>query len=583
MISRILIGLAAILSTNCHSQFTKVNASITNTPSDSRSVNFVDVNNDDWDDIFISNGKSGGQKDMLYINDKNGNYTLVFDMDLVTQSKPSDGASFADYNQDGHIDAIVSNWYGVMDDLFLNDGNGKLMLNKNAGIASGSHAETAVFGDYNNDGLLDIYITTSGGNKINHLYKNLGNTKFERITSHKLIEGAKASRGAIWSDLNNDGFNDLIITNESTGTNDIFLGKGGDSYERYTASTILSKAESSITASVGDIDNDGDMDIFIGNAGYFKPLKSSLYKNENGVFQKENNSMVSQGERCTFGSSFSDYDNDGDLDLLVSNGFCNINMKEQLYQNIGDGTFIEVSNLIPTDDICSYGCAWGDANNDGFLDIVIANCKNDESDIENPNTLLLNTPNNNHWVKIKLVGIESNTNALGAKIYLKAKHNNYDVKQIREISGQSGYSGQNSLTAHFGLLDANIVDSLIIRWPNGKKQFLTNLEVNKLHTIIENTTTTTNETLENEKITMLINPNPVSRDSQIEVQINAEKASNGVILVSNTNGKLIRQKETKIQVGENKEIINQSLAKGTYIIILKANGVLVSRKLIVIE
>lgn len=583
MNQRFIALLFTSISFPCFSQFTKFVGPITSTYSDSRSVNFIDINNDDWDDIFISNGKSGGQKDMLYINNKAGGFTEVFDMDLVTQSKPSDGASFADYNQDGHIDAIVSNWYGVMDDLFLNDGNGRLMLNKNAGIASGSYAETAVFGDYNNDGLLDIYIPTSGGNKINHLYKNLGNSKFERITGHKIIEGNKASRTAIWSDLNNDGYGDILITNEGNGTNDIFLGKGGDAYERYTATSIVSKAESSVTASIGDIDNDGDMDIFIGNSGLYTPKKKNLFKNENGLFQAVSNTIISEGERCTFGSAFSDYDNDGDLDLLVSNGFCSIEMKDQLYQNNGDGSFVEVSHLIPTDNVCSYGCAWGDVNNDGFLDIMIANCKNDDTDIENPNTLLINTPNNNHWVKIKLVGIESNTNGLGARIYVQAKLNGSIIKQIREVSGQTGYSGQNSLTAHFGLLDADVVDSVIIRWPNGKYQFLTGLEVNKLHTIVENTTSVTSEINKSDDITIEINPNPVTQDSQVEVIIQSNLRGLGKLLLSDVNGRVLNQKEIKFENGINKERIQLPLPAGKYILVLKTTSSIYSKIILIHE
>lgn len=570
MIQNLLTLFLSLFCIPCFTQFTKVVGPITTTLSDSRSVNFIDLNNDDWDDVFISNGKSGGQKDLLYLNDQSGQFIQITDMDLVNQSKPSDGASFADYNQDGFIDAIVSNWYGYMDDLFLNDGNGKLMLNNNAGIAPSSYAETAVFCDYNNDGLLDIYVTTSGGTKINHLYKNLGNNKFERITSNKILEGAKASRAAIWSDLNNDGHLDLVVTNEGTSTNDIFMGFGGDVFQRYNASNILSKAESSITASVGDIDNDGDMDMFIGNSGYFKPLKGSLYKNENGVFQLDNSNALSLNERCTFGSSFSDYDNDGFLDLLLSNGFCNNNMKDQLFKNNGDGSFTEVSHLMPTDNVCSYGCAWGDANNDGFLDIAIANCKNNDADIENPNTLLLNTPNGNHWVKIKLVGVENNTNGIGARITVKAKIGSVEMTQIREISGQSGYSGQNSLIAHFGLKDASIADSVIVRWPNGKIQILTNLDINKLHTIVENTTSSTSDQPVSSGITMTVLPNPAMADSQLEVQIKVNDQQQGQLMICNESGQLVSQKQIKVAVGINHEMINEILKPGLYLIIFKS-------------
>src|SRR5690606_22419458 len=121
---------------------------------------------------------------------------------IVQASNPSDGASFADYNNDGHIDGVVSSWYGAEDLLYLNNGSGQLIYNAGAGIASGSFAETAAFGDYDNDGWLDLYITNSGGDKHNYLYRNLKNGKFERITNHILVQDAKPSRGAVWVDIN---------------------------------------------------------------------------------------------------------------------------------------------------------------------------------------------------------------------------------------------------------------------------------------------------------------------------------------------------------------------------------------------
>lgn len=133
-------------------QFELASGFITSKLSDSRSVNFFDLNNDGWEDIYISNGLSGGQPDLFYLNDGTGQFTEVTDMETLQASNPSDGASFVDYNNDGHIDGVISSWYGAEDLLYLNDGNGNLNYNSNAGIATGSFAETATFGDYDNDG-----------------------------------------------------------------------------------------------------------------------------------------------------------------------------------------------------------------------------------------------------------------------------------------------------------------------------------------------------------------------------------------------------------------------------------------------
>ncbi len=159
-----LLCLVVLCSTNTVYAQVFVNASdtIPNTPTDSRSVNFIDLNKDGWDDLYISNGLQGGQKDLLYLNDGTGTLVQITDMAIVQASSPSDGASFADYNNDGNLDGIVSSWYGAADLLYLNDGMGSLNYKGNAGIVSGSFAETAAFGDYDNDGWLDLYVTNSG-------------------------------------------------------------------------------------------------------------------------------------------------------------------------------------------------------------------------------------------------------------------------------------------------------------------------------------------------------------------------------------------------------------------------------------
>jgi len=236
---------------------------------DSRSVNFLDVNNDGWEDVFISNGLKGGQADQFFLNDGSGGLKEGAYQEITHATNPSDGASFADLNNDGYIDGVVSSWYGAEDLLFMNDGQGRLIPKSDAGLAAGSFAETAAFGDYDQDGWLDLYITNSGGDKKNYLYRNLKNGTFERIPDHILIRDAKLSRGAVWLDFNGDGVTDLFVANEENSANDLFIGKGKGDFEKLTASPVADQLASSITASWGDIDNDGDFDLFVGNSGYF--------------------------------------------------------------------------------------------------------------------------------------------------------------------------------------------------------------------------------------------------------------------------------------------------------------------------
>ena len=454
----LFLALCCLGTLTIHAQtFTLVSGPVSETPSDSRSINFFDLNNDGWEDLYISNGLQGGQADLLYLNDGTGQLIPVTDMDIVEATNPSDGASFADYNNDGHIDAVVTSWYGAEDLLYLNDGTGNLVYNGDAGLVSGSFAETAAFGDYDNDGWLDLLITNSGNTRKNFLYRNLGNDTFERITDHPLVEASKLSRGVSWGDFNNDRITDVFFTNENNSSNDLLIGKGNGKFEALTAEPVVTSRRSSMTGSWGDIDNDRDLDLFVGNSGFFVAQNNQLFKNAGpgNSFEEITDDPTVNTSNCTFGSAFGDYDNDGDLDLIITNGFCNTGLQNALYENQGDGSFIDASaELEVNDSVCSFGVAWGDVNNDGFLDVAIAHCKNSSTSSEPANSFLLNQGNSNNWLKVQLEGSMSNRSAIGARLEARAIINGEATWQLRDVQAQSGYAGQNSLVTHFGLGDA---------------------------------------------------------------------------------------------------------------------------------
>ncbi|MFK7847065.1 MAG: FG-GAP-like repeat-containing protein [Rhodothermales bacterium] len=553
---------------------------VTNTVSDSRSVNFLDLNNDGWEDLYISNGPENGQADLLYINDGTGQFTQVTNMAIISASNPSDGASFADYNNDGHIDGVVSSWYGAEDLLYLNDGAGNLNYNGNAGLVGGSFAETAAFGDYDNDGWLDLYVTNSGTSKNNFLYRNLQNGKFERITNHVLVNDADLSRGVNWGDFNNDGITDVFVANESNSPNHIFWGRGGGTFEKLTQGDIVSANKSTMTGSWGDIDNDGDLDLFAGNSNFFRPLNNQLYRNLGGSFEEITDDPTVLGLNCTFGSAFGDYDNDGDLDLVVSNGFCNTNLPNELYENQGDGTFVNVSDEFESNEaICSFGVAWGDVNNDGFLDVAFANCKNSSSGSEQANTLMLNEGNDNSWLAVKLTGVATNRDGVGARVEVKATINGQAVWQMREVQSQSGYAGQNSLVAHFGFGDAAIVDTLVVHWPAGNRQFLTNVAVYQRINIAEVINTSTEAIpARAETISLDVFPNPASDTATVKIQVINNTRSGqqeGQLFLYNMMGQIVLKQSVQINPGISVmtfDIGAQNLAAGSYRVVLHVGG-----------
>ncbi|MBI3240073.1 MAG: CRTAC1 family protein, partial [Flavobacteriia bacterium] len=214
-------------------------------------------------------------------------------------------------------------------------------------------------------------------------------------------------------------------------------------------------------ASFSDYDNDGDMDVYLANhKGY-----GCLYNNNGtGFFTKVANDTTARIFSYSFGSSWGDIDNDGDEDLFVSNGFAPSTVKNLLFVNNGDGTFSRDDTRAVTQDAgWWFGNAFGDYDNDGFLDLAVANCHQGNG----KSVLYHNLGNNNHWLEIKCVGILSNKSAIGTRVKVKSKINGNSVWQMREISSQSGYNGQNMLTTHFGLGDASKADTVKVIWPSG--------------------------------------------------------------------------------------------------------------------
>ncbi len=508
-----LLGICLTLPFFVFSQtFTKVTDSPLSThPGDSRSVNWVDVSNDGYIDCFISNGPSSGQNNSLFLNNSNGGFTLVQNDPIVMDGKPSDGATFADIDNDGDLDAFVVNWYNRHNMAYLNNGLGQFtQVTDGLWVTNSGYSETAAFGDYDNDGFVDLYVTNSEGISRNFLYRNKGAHVFEKINEGSMVTDQSASRNVSWSDIDGDGDLDLFITNELGQKDELYKNNAGTSFEKLTDVEITSEGFSTMSSSWADMDNDGDLDLFLAT----NQTKNQLYRNEGDfVFTKLSNSAVSASNTNSFSSAWSDIDNDGDLDLFVTNAFASgIRLKNNLYLNDGHGEFTAVDEgVVVTDAGWSFGCAFGDYDNDGFQDLVVATTRfdgNDEFDY-----LYHNDGNENHWIMLSLVGTVSNRSALGAKVRVKSLIDNVPVWQMREVSSQSAYCSQNDMRAHFGLGDAVVVDSVIIEWPSGIVQYLTNLSINQIITVEEELINSTGSI--NDRIELNLFPNPTDSNIQI--------------------------------------------------------------------
>lgn len=247
----------------------------------------------------------------------------------------------------------------------------------------------------------------------------------------------------------------------------------------HTSSIITQDKFNSQGASWGDLDNDGDLDLFVTN-GLHEVQPNSLFLNQGkGDFIKVTTGNIVLDGGLSFGSAFDDYDNDGNLDLIVAN----FNENNFLYRGNGNGTFEKmIQSPVMNESIEGYleqvpsmAAAWSDYNRDGFSDLFIAN----QNGISN--FLYQNSGNRNHWIRLKLQGVYSNRSAIGAKVILISG----DKLQYREVNAQSGYSGQNDLTVHFGLGKTTEIDEIRIIWPSGVVQVMKNLEADQYLEITE--------------------------------------------------------------------------------------------------
>lgn len=531
-------GILSPLTINAQSFEETSFENITTTPSGSRSANFIDVNGDGWDDIFFSNGPSVGQNNMLYINNTDGTFTTITSDDIVLDGSRSDGTSFADADNDGDLDAFVVTWAsGVNGKNFFYRNNGNGTFTYEPAIAMGSiftFSEMATWIDVNNDHLLDLYFTNSNGSLANRYYQNLGNDDFLSVTGLAITSESKATRNVDWVDYDGDGDFDLFLTNENNATNSLFRNDGPDNFTQITNLSIVQDFKNSAGSSWDDIDNDGDFDLFVAN---WENQNNQLFKNDGADFSEQTTSIIASGGGNSFGSSFGDIDNDGDLDLFVCNAFSASQTTNFIYINDGQGNFTQdTSSVLATHTGWTFGCAFGDYDNDGWLDLILANT----FDENQTNSVFHNTGSGNNWVKLNCIGTTSNTSAVGAIIRTNATINGNDVWQTRKIVASTGYCSQNSYAVHFGLGDATSINQLEITWPSGLVELFTDLDANNIYTVEEGNGITLGVHDSNKLKNVRTYPNPFKDTLTIELN-NLSNYTNLTLYIYNVKGEIVKE------------------------------------------
>jgi enediyne biosynthesis protein E4 len=453
-----------------------------------------DYDNDDFIDLILtvaSESAPTAQKNVLFHNNRNGTFTKVTNTVVTAEGRDWRGCSWADYDNDGHLDLFVASTdvvgFPAENELFRNNGDGtftKMTTNSVGAIVSlaAGGSEGGVWADYDNDGFLDMFVARYG---IDWLYHNNGSGVFSGITNNLGGLASEDSYNAAWSDYNNDGRPDLFVAVKSDPpTNRLYLNLGAGSFARVTSGDIATDSAHSFGCAWVDYDNDSYLDLFVCNGGYISGGTNFLYHNNgNGTFTKMASNTVGSiaSDTGAFGNcAWGDYDNDGFIDVFVTTYNCCVDPSANfLYHNNGDGTFTRVlSGIVVNDKGFANGCAWGDYNNDGFLDLFVARGAN----VAQPSLLYRNNGSSNSWLKIKLVGTVSNRSAIGAKVRAQAAIRGQTLWQLREL--RAGGKG-NPLEAHFGLGDATNVETLLIEWPSGTAQELHNVAAKQFFTITE--------------------------------------------------------------------------------------------------
>ncbi|MCB0721240.1 MAG: VCBS repeat-containing protein [Ignavibacteriae bacterium] len=483
----LLLIISFLLPLLANSQtFTKITSGVEVTDGgDSRAVTWIDYDGDGYLDLYVTNGPSAGQNNFLYHNNGDGTFTKITGQPLVNDNGKSDGASWGDYNNDGNPDVCVVNWYGQNNLLYRNDGSGTFtFMNTSIVSTDGGFSETCSWGDYDNDGDMDLYVTNSDPPFNNYLYMNNGSSDFIKVDTGIAVSETFTSRGITWIDYDNDGDEDIFVCNENNQKNNLYENMGSGYFVKITTGDIVNDVESSWTGSWGDIDNDGDMDLFVGNWGQ----SDNLYiNNGDKTFTKVTTGPVVQTADRSSTSSWIDYDNDGDLDLFVTTSYGVSALKNLLYKNLlienGSLSFEKIVDGDLVNDLgWTYGHSWGDYDNDGDLDMFGARVSGAGSQ---NNVLFRNDDTSgNKWVSIKCKGSISNRSGIGAFIIVRSVINGNTVYQVRTVMGQDGYCSQN-LEQHIGLGNSSTIDSVIITWPSGTIDRYGNTEVNKFYEAVE--------------------------------------------------------------------------------------------------
>ena len=500
-------------------------------------VAFFDYDEDGWLDIFFVNGTRFEAKyapgrsptNRLYKNNRDGTFTDVTEKAGLVRTGWGQGVCIGDYDNDGHDDLFVTYWGDCA--LYHNNGNGTFTdVAEKAGVTTRTTTGLrrwntgCAFLDYDRDGNLDLFVANyidfdpktaplpesgpclykgilvacgppglKGGKNI--LFHNNGDGTFTDVSQKSgiLKTDGTYGLGVLVSDLDDDGWPDIYVANDST-SSALYKNNHDGTFtemaiEAGVAYSADGKPQAGMGVSAADYDGDGKLDIVKTN---FAGDTSTLYRNVGKMFFEDQTFQAGLGRNTRFlswGVGFLDFDNDTWPDILVCNGHVypevgesdvesGYRQRKVLYRNLRNGRFADVSEAAGPgilEQVPGRGCAFGDFDNDGDIDVVV-NCINDV-----PQLLRCDQKTKGNWLKVKAIGVKSNRSAIGARVYCTPVGGRRLLDEVR--SGGS-YISQNDLRIHFGLGAAEKAD-IEIRWPTGATEKWPGLACGRTHKLVE--------------------------------------------------------------------------------------------------
>jgi len=481
----------------------------------------VDMNNDNLDDLLYVEGSQVN----IAQQTETGEWDVITVPTGQTENSPSWSLAAGDVDGNGWNDMVYGGGSGASVLFRSEDGSSFEEWTTDEYIFS----QRSNMIDINNDGHLDVFVCHDVDTNVYFINDGLGNLTFNRGGLGDIPNGG--NYGSIWTDYDNDGDVDMFIAkcrggNNLIKINEMHRNNGDGTYTEVGEEIGLADPVQTWSSAWGDYDNDGDMDVFVGASSFTDGMHKVMINNGDGTFSDiTEGSGLENLEGTSIEWVCHDFDNDGFIDIMGGGG--------NILKNNGDFTFSPTA-------VNFWNGPVGDLNNDGFLDVLTSS------------SIHYNDGNDNNYLIIHTVGTQSNVNGIGARIEVHSP----SFSQIREVRSGDGFRYMSSLNAHFGLGTDAIVDSVVVHWPSGVTDIVTEVNPNMTLTITEGSEPLSVD--DQNEVPFSLYPNPAEGEIFVDTP---EGVQGGSIEIFDVQGKMV-----KLQVLNSNRIDVSDLESGTYVI-----------------